>query len=82
MTRRNPNLLTDQELILGAQARLTKVLDSLESREKEIEGLRDRIYSLAQELSKSDNLLIEIMMTTSNPILEARIGKHFEQQPD
>lgn len=79
---RDMNVLTDQQPILGTQVRLTKVLESLESREKEIEGLRNRIYLLSQELCKSDNLLIEIMMTTSNPVLEARIDKHFKTQPD
>ena len=57
MISRHNNLPTDQELIMGAQTRLVRVLESLRQREIEVEDLRERVFRLASQLHAAEALL-------------------------
>ena len=57
MTSKHPNLPTDQELIMGAQTRLVRVLESLRQRECEVDDLRERIFRLSSQLHAAEALI-------------------------
>ena len=57
MNSRHPNLPTDAQNIQAAQARLTRVLESLSQRELEVEHLREHVYRLASQLYAAEALL-------------------------
>ena len=78
MISRHNNLPTDQELILGAQTRLVRLLESLRQREIEVEDLRERVFRLASQLHAAEALLDDVYRAPSAVSVHQVKAKIFE----
>ena len=80
MSSKHSNLPTEAENIQAAQIRLVRVLESLKSRENEIEHLRERVYRLHAELKAAERVLDQIYLTeptVSIQQIKAKIFNYF-----